>query len=346
MSIERGFYSVTIDTIGFRKFYLTELSIAPANPEVSTREVLEKIEYVIKHQLPYDTKQKDPFANLEKADLYSHLNKLAQSVYNKYLEKQKPLNIFETFVNILKAVLSNELAMEKTCQSIQDRVATLCQFNSCFSEIPDEVIRIIINYLPIIALNRFESVNRHAKLLTLKTHLEKVQKFGYTKASETEAKKYYQSFLQQTAAASYIPDEPDCKREPLLPYAYIKIAEAYTKVSIEQADQIFSHVQNHLTSEEYCAMMCKSHACLWFANNNRLELKKGVVMLGEKLLPTAPNDEKTQQQKDDALSYAVKYNVFEIAQLFIKHMELSKERREFFLATAQNDEMKKLFHLD
>jgi hypothetical protein len=334
MVFANKFYSITVEQ---NSFYITETNTTPKYDDAYTETLLKRIETVIKLQLPLQNESEGLLKDLSKDVHYAHLMSLASYTCEMHLEYYANLGKFlQTF--------SRKSTIDKINHRIKERVQTLCEFNSCFPVFPNEVIKVIASFLPIIYLRQFEGVNRHCKALMMEVYFGKALDMGYVGTDMTLAKTHCKALLIQTAEISYTPSDTSKKRPPLFPYKYIKIAENYTKVSIDQAEQIFNDVQSHLTGEEFCAMMSQPHACGWIAQNNRSDFKKYLVILGEKLLPTAPNDEKTKQNRETALKNAVKYDVFDIAKLLLKHMKLSKERRALLLNKATSDEMKSLLN--
>lgn len=159
-------------------FYIVESNIKPKNPHAAL-EALKKIEYIVKHQLDYDTNIQDSYSSKSQGELFKLLKQKSEEIHKGYYEKQLKLNW------LFRKIFSQEKEISSINTSINNYINPPRAI-----PLPNELIQKVCEYLSFSDLKNFSLVNRHAKVHALQAISKKAKEIGYEREDGYKAMIY------------------------------------------------------------------------------------------------------------------------------------------------------------
>lgn len=170
--------------VGEKVFHIVKTPLKPQN-EGCASAILEKIEFVIKNNLEYDSEFQDVYSTKSKKELYQSLGVISFQILAKYRFKKSWCLFSRTF-------LESDKKLKRVCNSIYNRIHPSRLFI-----LPDELIRKVGGYLDFSDLKALGLVNRlgcvHAKILIV----ERSKELGYAGDDHVGAVKYTDKLFRE-----------------------------------------------------------------------------------------------------------------------------------------------------
>lgn len=172
--------------IGFkgRGFYIVESSCKPLN-EDSSLAILQKIEYVVKNYLEYESSHIDVYSKLSKKEIYEILNNASSTIIRRYYSQQ-----------ILGLVSKNFLNSAKKINALHRRIQDYIHPAQLFP-LPYELIQKIAEYMEYSDLKSFAQLNRLGRVHAYRVILHRSKEYGYQGLDYVEAVKHTDALFKE-----------------------------------------------------------------------------------------------------------------------------------------------------